>query len=107
MDHKAIIEYHLAKAVLDGIVPTDAWKLWKSENTLTASTVDALIKAVEDLKSKPCTSCGKEVERNKETFLGVQKTKPEINYELDLHNCPSCNSTVAFRRLKKPEKSDK
>jgi len=100
MSYKEIIEYHLAKAVSEGIVPTDAWRLWKSEGVIANTTAEILIKNTQNIKSKPCTNCGKEVQRNKDTFLGVQRTRSDIPYELDLHNCPSCHSTIAFRRDK-------
>lgn len=40
---KTILEYHLAKALLDGDIYPSAWRLWKSEEVITQETAYILL----------------------------------------------------------------
>jgi hypothetical protein len=46
---------------------------------------------------KDCTSCGKKLTTKNAKFIGVQKLPEDMGYDLKLHNCPDCHSTVATK----------
>ena len=93
---KEIIEYHLAKAVIDGIVSEKEWKLWKSTGCITKETADILLKN-NGIKTQTCSGCGSDVKMDNTTHIGDQHLSPDKNYKLSLHNCEKCGSTLAVK----------
>jgi len=52
-----------------------------------------------NLKDKVCT-CGHTIKAGEGISIGIQSTEGSLPYDLDLFNCPKCNTTLSERRSK-------
>lgn len=77
-------------------IPTKQFILEKaleSKIKNNVSKIHELIKTASEEKHIKDCSCGKKVTTKNAVFIGTQKLPKEVGPNLDLYNCPKCNTT--------------